>query len=165
MHLKANGLILSERRSLLGNALSLGVGADLLASLSNHYIDISSVVKHALLGAASWLLALLVLLGHLWCLSLNFTCSRKRAVHLTTTSESEHQVERRFLLNVVVAQSATILQLLTSEDQSLLIRWDALLVLDLALDSLNSIAGLYIKGDGLAREGLNEDLHPAHHSM
>jgi hypothetical protein len=78
--------------------------------------------------------------------------------NLHTTSESEHQVQSRLLLDVVVAQGATILQLLTSEDQSLLIRWDALLVLNLALHGLNSVARLYIKGDGLASQGLDENL-------
>ena len=36
-----------------------------------------------------------------------------------------------------------------------------LLVLNLLLDILNSVTGLHLKGDGLAREGLDEDLHPA----
>jgi hypothetical protein len=34
----------------------------------------------------------------------------------------EHQVKSGFLLDVVVAQSATVLELLTSEDETLLIR-------------------------------------------
>ena len=41
---------------------------------------------------------------------------------LGTTTKAEHQVQGRFLLNVIVGQSTTIFQLLTSEDQSLLIR-------------------------------------------
>ena len=56
-----------------------------------------------------------------------------------------------YLLDVVVGQSATILELLSGEDQSLLVRWDALLVLDLALDIVDRIRGLDLKGDGLAR--------------
>jgi hypothetical protein len=76
-----------------------------------------------------------------------------------TTSESQHQVQSRLLLDVVVAQGTTILQLLTSEDQSLLIRWDALLILNLALDGLNGITGLDIQRNCLTREGLDEDLH------
>lgn len=35
------------------------------------------------------------------------------------------------------------------------------LVLNLGLDGINGIARLHLKGDGLAREGLDEDLHPA----
>merc|ERR1719477_331802 len=49
--------------------------------------------------------------------------------------------------------------LLASEDQPLLVRGDALLVLDLGLDVLDGVGGLDLKGDGLASEGLDEDLH------
>ena len=41
-----------------------------------------------------------------------------------TTAETQHQVERRLLLNVVVRQRAAIFKLLTREDQTLLIRRD-----------------------------------------
>merc|ERR1711970_526151 len=40
---------------------------------------------------------------------------------LGTTTESQHQVQGRLLLDVVVGQGASILKLLTSEDQPLLI--------------------------------------------
>merc|ERR1711990_972521 len=53
---------------------------------------------------------------------------------LHTTSESEDQMEGGFLLDVVVGEGSSILKLLTGEDKSLLIGWDALLVLDLSLD-------------------------------
>lgn len=33
------------------------------------------------------------------------------------------------------------------------------LILDLSLDSLDAVRGLDLEGDGLAREGLDEDLH------
>lgn len=59
-------------------------------------------------------------------------------------------MEGGLLLDVVVGQGAAILQLLASEDQTLLIRGDALLVLDLALDVVDGIARLDLKGDGLA---------------
>merc|ERR1719343_1882236 len=78
---------------------------------------------------------------------------------LHTTSEAKHQVESRLLLNVVVRESSAILELLAGEDKSLLIRGDALLVLDLSLHVLDSIAGLNIKSDSLTSEGLYEDLH------
>ena len=48
-------------------------------------------------------------------------------------------MKRRLLLDVVVAQGATILQLLTSKDQALLVRGNALLVLDLGLDVVNRV--------------------------
>ena len=53
---------------------------------------------------------------------------------------------------------------LTSEDEPLLIRGDSLLVLDLGLDVLNRVAGLNLKGDGLASQGLHEDLHSSSES-
>ena len=46
-------------------------------------------------------------------------------------------MECRLLLNVVVTQRLSILQLLARKDQALLVRRDALLVLDLLLDVLN----------------------------
>jgi len=52
-------------------------------------------------------------------------------VDLLTTTETKDQVESRLLLDVVIAQCTAILQLLTSKDQSLLVRWDTLLVLNL----------------------------------
>ena len=52
-----------------------------------------------------------------------------------------------------------ILELIASEDQSLLIRRNALLVLDLSLDVLDRVRGLHLEGDGLASQGLDEDLH------
>ena len=65
------------------------------------------------------------------------------------------------LHNVVVAQRAAILKLLASKDQSLLVWRDTLLVLDLGLDVLNRVAGLNLKRDGLACQGLHKDLHVA----
>jgi hypothetical protein len=61
-------------------------------------------------------------------------------------------VESRLLLDVVVGQSTTVLQLLAGEDQTLLVRRDTLLVLDLRLDVVDGIAGLNLKGDGLASD-------------
>jgi hypothetical protein len=67
-------------------------------------------------------------------------------------------VESRFLLNVVIAQSATILQLLSSKNKTLLIRWDTLLVLDLGLDVVNGIRRLHIQSDSLSSQGLDKNL-------
>jgi len=79
---------------------------------------------------------------------------------LHPTSQAEHQVERALLLDVVVCKGAAVLQLLAGEDQSLLVWGDALLVLDLGLHVVNGVRALHLKGDGLASEGLHEDLHP-----
>merc|ERR1712165_91308 len=78
---------------------------------------------------------------------------------LHTTSKSQNQVKGRLFLDVVVRKSSSILQLLTSEDQSLLVWGDSLLVLDLGLDILNGVTWLNLQGDGLASQGLHEDLH------
>ena len=68
-------------------------------------------------------------------------------------------MEGRLLLDVVVRKGSAVLELLTSEDESLLIWWDALLVLDLGLHVLDGVSWLHIEGDGLTGEGLDEDLH------
>jgi hypothetical protein len=68
-------------------------------------------------------------------------------------------VEGTFLLDVVVAESAAILKLLSSEDESLLVWGDTFLVLDLGLDVFDRITGFNIKSDGFSGKGLNEDLH------
>ena len=54
---------------------------------------------------------------------------------------------------------AGVLQLLAREDEALLVGGDALLVLDLGLDSVDGVGGLDFKSDGLAGKGLNENLH------
>merc|ERR1711963_1030058 len=78
---------------------------------------------------------------------------------LHTTSESEDEMEGRFLLDIVVGESSSILKLLSSEDESLLIGWNSFLVLDLSLDVFNGVGWLDIKGDSLSSESLDEDLH------
>jgi hypothetical protein len=76
-----------------------------------------------------------------------------------TTSESEDQVEGGLLLNVVVRESSAILELFSSEDESLLIGRDTFLVLDLGLDVFNGVGGLDIQSNRLTCKGLNENLH------
>ena len=63
------------------------------------------------------------------------------------------------LLYVVVCQGAPILKLLPGKDKTLLVRWDALLVLNLGLDVVNCVRRLHLKGDSLTRKGLHENLH------
>ena len=67
-------------------------------------------------------------------------------------------MERRLLLDVVVAQGAAVLELLAREDEPLLVRRDPLLVLDLGLDVLDRVRRLYLERDRLAGERLDEDL-------
>ena len=52
----------------------------------------------------------------------------------------------------VIRKGATVLQLLSRKDKTLLVRRNALLVLDLALHVVNGVRGLDFKSDGLARE-------------
>ena len=63
------------------------------------------------------------------------------------------------LLDIVVGKGPAVLELLSGENQPLLIGWDSLLVLDLGLHVLNGVRWLNIEGDGLSGEGLDEDLH------
>ena len=73
-------------------------------------------------------------------------------------------MEGGLLLDVVVGESSSVLELLTSEDESLLVGRDTLLVLDLGLDVLDGVRWLDVEGDGLAGEGLDEDLHTSSES-
>ena len=68
-------------------------------------------------------------------------------------------MECGLLLDVVVREGSAVFELLSSEDESLLIWGDSLLVLDLGLDVLDGVGGLHIKSDGLSGQSLDEDLH------
>ena len=78
---------------------------------------------------------------------------------LHTTAEPEDEMKGRLLLDVVISESTSILELLPGEDKPLLIRWDSLLVLDLGLDVVDGVRAFHLKGDGLSGESLHEDLH------
>uniref|UniRef100_A0A914ZTG7 Uncharacterized protein n=1 Tax=Parascaris univalens TaxID=6257 RepID=A0A914ZTG7_PARUN len=74
-------------------------------------------------------------------------------------------MECRFLLNVVIGQRTPIFELLTSKDESLLIRGDALFVLNLRLNIFDCIGCLYFQCDGFTGKSLDEDLHTAAQSQ
>merc|ERR1719186_2338833 len=78
---------------------------------------------------------------------------------LTASPQPQHQVEGGLLLDVVVRQSAPVLQLLPSEDETLLVWRNTLLVLDFSLHILDAVGWLHLQGDGFAREGFDENLH------
>jgi hypothetical protein len=84
---------------------------------------------------------------------------------LHTTSESQHKMESGLLLDVVVGEGSAVLELLTSEDESLLVWWNTFLVLDLGFDIFNGVSWLDIEGDGLSSESLDEDLHTTSESQ
>ena len=69
---------------------------------------------------------------------------------LHPTTKAQHQVECALLLDVVVAESAAIFQLLAGEDEALLVRGNAFLVLNLSLHVVDRVRGLDLEGDGLA---------------
>merc|ERR1711972_418797 len=76
-----------------------------------------------------------------------------------TTSKSEDKMEGRFFLDVVIRKRSTIFELLSGEDQPLLLWRDYFLVLDLSLDICDRVIGLDIEGNCLSRKGFDEDLH------
>lgn len=63
---------------------------------------------------------------------------------------------RVYLLDVVIAQSPSIFQLLAGEDQTLLIGGNALFVLNLGLDVVDCVGRFDLEGDGLTCEGFDE---------
>ena|ERR1700722_1236839 len=87
--------------------------------------------------------------------------SQRLHENLHPSTQTEDEMKSRFLLDIVVRQRAAVLQLLASKDESLLVGWNALLVLNLRLDVINGVRGLHLQGDGLARQCLDEDLHPS----
>merc|ERR1712227_353015 len=78
---------------------------------------------------------------------------------LHTSSQSEHKMESTFLLDVVIREGSSILKLLSSEDQPLLVWGNAFLILNLGLHVLNGVRGLDLKSDGFPSKGLDKDLH------
>ena len=75
-----------------------------------------------------------------------------------TAAEAEDEVKRRLLLEVVIAECAAVLELLSSEDEALLIGGNAFLVLNLGLDVVDCVGGFDVERDGLAGERFYEDL-------
>jgi hypothetical protein len=64
----------------------------------------------------------------------------------------------------VIGEGSTVFQLLSGENESLLIRGDTLFVLNLALDIVDRVRRLYLEGDGLSSQSLDEDLHTSSQS-
>merc|ERR1712029_347629 len=71
-----------------------------------------------------------------------------------TTAKAKDKMKSRLFLDVVVRKSSSIFKLLSSEDQSLLLRWNSFFVLDLGLDVLDGVIWLDVQGDRLSRKGL-----------
>ena len=79
---------------------------------------------------------------------------------LVTVLYRRHQIHLvALLLDVVVCKGEFVLKLLPCVDETLLVGWDALPVLDLQLHFPDSVLGGKHKGDCLPIQGLDEDLH------
>ena len=57
-----------------------------------------------------------------------------------------------FFLDVVVTQGAAVFKLLSGKNETLLIRGNAFLILDLGLDIVDGIRGFDLKGDCLSSD-------------
>merc|ERR1719493_518181 len=68
-------------------------------------------------------------------------------------------MEGGLLLNVVVGEGSSVFQLLSSENQSLLLWRNAFLILNLRLNILDGVIWFDVQSDRFSREGLDEDLH------
>jgi hypothetical protein len=66
-----------------------------------------------------------------------------------TTSQSEKKVKGALVLDVVVGERATILQLFAGKDESLLVGGDSFFVLNFLLNVVDRVGALNFKGDGL----------------
>lgn len=88
-------------------------------------------------------------------------CLASQGLHedLHASSQSQHKMQGAFLLYVVVRQRAAIFKLLASKYQTLLIRWNSFLVLDLLLHLIDRVPRFYLQSDRLSRQCFNENLH------
>lgn len=68
-------------------------------------------------------------------------------------------MQRGLLLDVVVRKGTTVLKLFAGEDQALLVRGNALLILNFVLHVINRIRRLDFQCDRLPSQGLHKDLH------
>lgn len=68
-------------------------------------------------------------------------------------------MQRGLFLDVVVGQRASVLQLLPSKDQALLVGRDALFVLNFCFHGLDRIAGLDIQRYGFSGKSFDKNLH------
>jgi hypothetical protein len=134
--------------ALVGFLLELLLGAEVVGVAARLLAAVRGAGRQAGVALAAHLLLPVELLGE----------GHESRLH-HAAAQAQDEVERGLLLNVVIGQRAALLELLAGEDQPLLIRGNALLVLDLGLDVLDGVRRLNLEGDRLAREGLDEDLH------
>jgi hypothetical protein len=75
--------------------------------------------------------------------------------------QAQHEVQRGFLLHLVLGEREVILKLLAAVDEALLVRGDAFLVLDIGLDSADGVRGLALHVDNFVAECFAKSLHSA----
>jgi hypothetical protein len=68
-------------------------------------------------------------------------------------------VKGGLFLDVIIREGPAVLELLSSENETLLVGGDSLLVLDLGLDVIDGVGRLNFEGDGLSGKGFHKDLH------
>lgn len=64
------------------------------------------------------------------------------------------------LLNVIVRERPSVLKLLASENETLLVRRDAFLVLNLRLYIVDSVGRFHLEGNGLTRQAVTTLVSP-----
>jgi len=74
-------------------------------------------------------------------------------------TKPQHEVHSGLFLDVVVCERAALLELLASKNESLLVRRNPLLVLNLAFQHIDCVRRLHLQSDCLARERLYKNLH------
>merc|ERR1719247_3022181 len=79
--------------------------------------------------------------------------------NLHTATQAQNQVQRRFFLDIVIRQSATVLQLLAGENQTLPIGGNAFFILNFGFHIFDGVGGLHVEGNGFSGQGLDENLH------
>ncbi len=83
---------------------------------------------------------------------------------LHSSSQSQDEVDGWLLLYVVISEASFIFELLSGEDESLLVFWDAFLGSDLFFQGFDGFVGFDFYSHGSASQGFDEDLHSSSQS-
>ena len=98
---------------------------------------------------------------------LSFRCNFGKSSHFLSqsvekdaaASQSQNQVESRFLLDVKRAKSAAVVKLFTSKDNSLFVWWNTLFIHDFPFHLFYGVGRFNIKRYCPPSQSLNVDLH------
>jgi len=86
-------------------------------------------------------------------------CGDRGGLVIGATAQAEHEVKCALLLDVVVREQLVVLELLSCENQALLVGRDTLLVLNLRFQALDRVRRLGIERDGFTSKSFDENLH------